>query len=213
MPAPPPINPQNMSGDDNPYDFITNPGGQQQKKFKLLPSGNSKMSKILVIVGALIIAIILFVIVSSILGSGDKAQKEQLKDVVYKQKELIRIADIGIQKSRSSEAKNIAMTTKITLTSEQGDLQGALTTLGVKSDAKTIGGPDKKKDQILTTAEQANNFDAVFLEMIRADLISYAKATQIAYKNNTSKKTKSALEAQFNNAATLAGLNDQEKAQ
>jgi hypothetical protein len=81
--------------------------------------------------------------------------------------------------------------------------------LGVKTDAKSIGAPNKKVDEKLTQAEQVNNFDAVFLEIIKADLIAYAQSLQTAYKNNSSKKTKSALESQFNNAATLAGLNKQ----
>lgn len=209
-PAPPPINPQNMSGGNSQYDFITNPGSPKPSKFNFkIPGGSKKTQRIIFISGVIVFLIIGFMIFSTIAGSGNKAQKEQLKQVVYKQKELIRISEIGFKKARTNEAKNLAITTQLSLTSEQSELQGALKILGVKSDAKSVGGADKKKDEKLTAAEQSNSFDEVFLEMLKADLIDYAKATQEAYKNNTSKKTKAALESQFNNAATLAGLNKQ----
>lgn len=203
-PAPPPINPQNMPTEKNPYDFIINPGDQKSKKFKL-PGGNSKSQRIFIILGGLVLLIFIFIIASSFLGQESKAQKEQLKDVVYKQKELIRISEIGVKKARSNEAKNLAITTQISLTSEQSELQTALKGLGVKTDAKSIGGPDKDTDEKLTQAEQANNFDEVFLLILRDDLTDYAKTLQSAYQGTSSKNTKTALESQFNNAATLAG--------
>ncbi len=209
-PAPPPINPSNMPQNNNPYEFITNPGDQKPKGKFNLPSGNSKTQRIIIFAAGLLILIMFIIIGSSFLTSGSKSSKEQLKSVVYQQKELIRISEIGIKKATGSEAKNLAITTQITLVSEQSELQSALKTLGVKSDAKSIGGPDKKTDERLTLAEQSNEFDKVFLEIMREDLTEYAKAAQTAYKNNTNKKTKAALEAQFNNAATLAGLNKEE---
>lgn len=205
-PAPPPLNPQNMPTENNPYDFIINPGDQKPKRFKL-PGGNSKSQRIFIVVSGLAILIFIFIIASSFLGQESKAQKEQLKDVVYKQKELIRISEIGVKKARSNEAKNLAITTQISLTSEQSELQTALKGLGVKTDAKSIGGPDKKTDQELTEAEQSNNFDAVFLAILRQDLTDYAKNLQSAYQGTSSKNTKAALESQYNNAATLAGMN------
>ncbi|MCA9332762.1 hypothetical protein KDA00_02715 [Candidatus Saccharibacteria bacterium] len=205
-PAPPPIDPSQMP-QHNPYEFITNPSAPPKKKFSL-PSGGGKAQKILLFLGVFVILIAFLSIGSSVLNSGENARKEQLKDVVYQQKELIRVSEIGIKKSTTTEARNLAVTTQITLTSEQSELQDALKKLGVKTDSKTIGGPNKKTDEKLTAAEQANNFDEVFLETLRADLTKYAKAVQTAYKNNPSKKTKSALESQFKNAATLAGLDE-----
>lgn len=205
IPAPPPINPQNMPTGNNPYDFITNPNEQKPSKFKL-PSGNSKTQRIIIVIGFLVLVIIVFALVSSFLGRGDKAQKEQLTVVVTKQKELIRISEIGVKKARSNEAKNLAITTQLSLTSEQPELKEALKGLGVKERANS---QSKINDDELTKAEQSNNFDAVFLEMLKADLTDYAKTLQTAYQGTESKNTKTALESQFNNAATLAGLNNQ----
>ncbi len=207
--APPPPIPGQMPVPPGQYDFITDPGSRKPKKGFTLPSGGSKASRILLVVGGFVILIVFFIIGSSILGSADKARKQQLIDVVAQQKELIRVAEIGVKKAKTAEGKNIAITTSLTLTSEQSELIAALKKLGVKADTKTIGGANKKTDELLTQAEQANQFDEVFIKKMREDLLKYAKSVQTAYKNNESKSTKEALKAQYDNAATLANFKEE----
>lgn len=206
-PAPPPMQPTPTPQPSNPYDFIVNPG--KPKKKSLLPSsGSSKVQRALVITVVLIIIVVLFMVGSSLLSSGDKAKKEQLISVAKQQNELIRVSEIGLKKAKSAEARNLAMTTQLSLISEQAELQSAVKGTGVKISAKTIGGKDPKTDDLFTKAEQANNFDDVFIQKLQADLTKYAKAVKVAYNNTTSKKAKLALEAQFNNAATLANFKE-----
>ena len=205
-PAPPPMQPGPAPQPSNPYEFITNPN--QPKKKSLIPSGFSKKQMIIFAILALVIAMLLIVVVSSLLGGSGSSNKDQLLGVVKQQNELIRVSEIGVKKAKSVEARNLAITTQLSLISEQSELEAAVKALGVKVNAKTAGGKDPKTDELLTKAEQANNFDAVFVEKLQADLTKYAKAVKIAYQNNSSTKTKASLEAQFNNAATLANFKE-----
>lgn len=207
-PAPPPIDPSQIS-QNNPYSFITNPE-TPKKKGSNLPVPTGKIGRIIIVAGMFIIILMLFSIGSSLLSKGDKVKIQQLKDVVYQQGELIRVSEIGVKKAKTTEGKNLAITTQLSLISEQAELQKTLKSLKIKTDTKTLGGPNKKTDELLTNAEQANQFDEVFIKTIQANLLTYAKAVQTAYKNtpDTSKVTKSALEAQFKDAVTLSGFKE-----
>lgn len=202
-PAPPPMQPGLPPQPDSQYDFIVNPG--QPKKKTLLPSGYSKKQKVLFVIIGLVILFIGYSLLSSFLGGADKSNKEQLVSVVNQQRELIRISEIGVKKAKGTEARNLATTTQLSLISEQKELEAAVRALGVKVKGS---GKNSKTDELFTKAEQANNFDAVFIEKLQADLLKYAKSVKTAYENNSSTKTKKDLEAQFNNAATLANFKE-----
>jgi hypothetical protein len=204
-PAPPPVTPVPPQG--NPYDFIVNPNQQQKKKLGLPSTGgkNDKLMRVVVILVAVVILITLAGFVMNLLGSSQRKNVNQLVTVAQKQTELIRVSEIGIKKARTNEAKNLAITTQLTLTSQQAALSEAVKKAGGKLENKTLAlGKDTKTDQLLTQAEQSNNFDAVFLEKLKSELTEYAQSVKKAYDSSSSKKTKQALEIQFNNAATLA---------
>lgn len=201
-PAPPPMQPDPVPHSANPYEFIVSP---KQPKKSLLPSNYSKTQRIIFVVAVLVIIMVIFMIASSFLSGGDEAKKLQFINMVNQQKELIRVSEIGVKKARSTEAKNLAITTQLSLTSEQPELEAAAKSLGIKVKGSA---KNTKTDELLTKAEQANNFDAVFVEKLQADLLKYAKEVKIAYENNSSTKTKKSLEAQFNNAATLANFKE-----
>ncbi len=204
--GPPPMAPPQGN---NPYDFIVNPGSIPKKKLGL-PSGNSKGQRVLIIVGGVILLIVAASFILNLLGSGSKKARLELITVAQKQTELIRIADIGMKKARNSEAKNLAITTKLTIMSEQPVLVSTINKLGKKVDTKQLVlGKNTKTDQLLTQAEQSNNFDDVFIKEIQSELTDYAKATKTAYNNNQGKKTKDALALQFKNAATLANFKEE----
>lgn len=199
------MQPNQNTQNGNPYEFIVNPNKPQKKG--LLPTGYSKNQRILFVVVGLVIIVLCIMLISSLLGSGSKSNKDQLVGVIKQQRELIRVADIGVKKAQRSDAQNLAITTKLALSSEQAALESAAKSLGVKVSSKTSG-KNTKTDELLMKAEQANNFDAVFIKELQTELTAYAKAVQTAYKNNNGTKTKKALEAQFNNAALLANFKE-----
>ena len=201
-PAPPPMQqmPQN-----NPYEFITNPSQQQKSKLGLPGGKNDKLIRVVIILIAAVVLISLVMFVVNLLGSSQRKNVNQLVTVAQKQAELIRITEIGAKKAKTKEAKDLAITTQLTLISQQAALSDAVKKAGGKLDGKVLVlGKDSKTDQLLTQAEQSNNFDEVFLEKLKSELTEYAQSVKNAYDTSTSAKTKEALEIQFKNAAILA---------
>lgn len=202
--APPAPAPTPNGSGQNQYDFIFAP--KQSAKKSLLPTGGSKKVRIL-IVG--VVAFILLLAIFSVVGFIDNAGKGDTASLISaakQQQELIRISKVGVDKARTQDAKNIAITTLLALESEQDDMKTAIEAAGLKPNSVLKGGNNTKTDQALTTAEQNNRFDEEFLKIMTESLVSYQKAVKDAYDGATSKKLKTALTAQFNSANTLAGV-------
>ncbi len=197
-PAPP-----NDSG-QNQYDFIFAP--KQATKKSLLPTGGSKKVRIIIVgVVAFILLLAIFSIVGFINNAG-KGDTASLISAAKQQQELIRIAKVGVDKAKTQDAKNIAITTLLALESEQDDMKTAIEAAGLKPNSVLKGGNNAKTDQALTTAEQNNRFDDEFLKVMTDSLVNYQKAVKDAYDGATSKKLKTALTTQFESANTLAGI-------
>lgn len=200
-PAPPPVVP---GGNGQPqYDFIFNDG--QPGKKSLLPSNMGKRGRIILVAAGAMIGIMLVVIIVGLISGSQKGDTQALITAAKQQEELIRIAEIGVSKAKTQDAKNIAITTKLSLSSQQSEMQAAIKAAGVSSkSAKST--PSSKTDQALLTAEQNNRFDEEFLKIMSDSLSAYQKSVKAAYDGATSKKLKSALTTQFKSANTLAGV-------
>lgn len=200
-PAPPPVDPSSMGPQ---YDFIMNP--DQPSKRSILPTGGSKKTRIIIVaIGAGILLLVTLLIISLISNAG-KADTEALVTAAKQQQELIRVAEIGVDKARTQDARNIAVTTKLALQSQQTEMQAAIKTAGLNPKKVLEGTENKKTTEQLTTAEQNNRFDDEFLKVMTASLIAYQKSVKSAYDGATSKKLKTALTTQYKSANTLAGV-------
>jgi hypothetical protein len=178
-------------------------------KANLLPGGGSSTkSRILVVAGGVGVLLLIGTLVSLFLSRGNVAKKEQLTSIAKQQNELVRIADVGAKKARAQDAKNLAITTKLGLATEQKNLQAALKTQGVKVSSGALDQAKKKRhDSALTVAEQTNRFDEAFLEIMRADLATYQKSLKAARAQASTKKFRDAMTIQYQKASILAGLN------
>lgn len=154
-------------------------------------------------VGVLLVIVIAF----SLLLNRGPSNKDQLLRLAQQQQELIRVSEIGVKKARNRQAQDLAITAQLSLTSEQGPLQAALKSQGVKVSSKQLNaGKDAKTDERLTQAEQTNRFDEEFLEYLQAGLLDYQKNLKAAYDAAQSRSFKETLAAQYDKAATLAGV-------
>lgn len=198
-PAPPPV----MPSGNKQYDFILNPN-QNSKKF-LLP-GNSKKARIIIVAAVAIALLFVGIVIAGLINKAGQADTEALVKAAKQQQELIRVADIGIDKARSQAAKNLAVTTKLSLESQQTEMQAAIKTAGLNPKKVLVSSADAKTDQALTTAEQNNRFDEEFLKIMTTSLTDYQKSVKAAYDGATSKKLKAALTLQYKSANTLAGV-------
>lgn len=198
-PAPPPMN-QNP-GHHDPYEFILNPTKQPKKS--LLPSGNSKQQRIILAAGGAIILLMLIFVVMSLLSSAGSALKQDWLKVVQQQTEIIRVSDVGVQKARDKDAKNLAVTTKLSVESSLLELKGFAEKAGADIDDKQLAlGRDAQTDSTLTQAEQTNQFDTVFVITMQKLLRDYQQTVKRLYDATGKDTTKT----QLLEAYTSAGL-------
>ncbi len=139
------------------------------------------------------------------ISNSGKGDTQALITAAKQQQELIRVAEIGINKAKTQDAKNIAITTKLALSSQQAEMQAAIKTAGLNPKKVLTSSISTETDQALTAAEQNNRFDEEFLKVMSESLIAYQKSVKAAYDGATSKKLKAALTSQFNSANALAG--------
>jgi adenine-specific DNA methylase len=186
-----------MQPHDNPYQFITDANHKPKKP--MLPSGNSKQARILIVAGGVVALLIIGVIVMSLISSAGKGNQETLLKAAKEQAELIRVSKIGIDKARDPATLNLAMTTNLSLQSDQAALLKH-----VKTSSKELAlGKNTKTDIALTTAEQSNRFDEVFTQTIQAELTTYQKTLKSAYDGSSGKTLKATLAEQYTHASIL----------
>lgn len=193
-----------MQPQTNDYDFIMN-AGQKPKKKIVLPSGNSKQSRILIVVGGVSVLLIAVVFVMSLISSAGNATKAELLKAVQQQAEIVRISTLGIERAKGSTAKNLATTTNLSIMSDQAILTSSLAGQGVKVNPKELAaGKNQKTDAALTAAEQSNKFDEVFVQTLQTELAAYQQTLKSAYDKTSNEKLKSTLSQQFEHAGLLA---------
>lgn len=187
----------------NPYQFIVD--ASHPKKSPVGNFGASKQSRIFVVLGGVLALIILVIIVASFLSSASKSGQEEIIKATQKQTELIRISEIGLKLAKGSSAKNLATSVNVSLQSDQATLLTTLESNGIKVSSKQLAlGLNQKTDTLLTSAEQSNKFDDVFIQTVQAQLADYQKTLKSAYDKSDSKKVKTALNAQYKTADLLA---------
>lgn len=187
------------------YDFIMNPGGSAKPvKNPLVPSGNSMKMRIIVVAVGAVLLLIAAIVVISLLGSAGKAAKADLITAAQQQTELIRVSKFGADRARGASAKNLAMTTSLTMQSGQAKLVAAMKKQGVKvSPEELAAGKNTRTDAALTAAEQSNRFDEAFTEQIQKQLVAYQSALKAAHDKASNQQLKQVLAEQFDNADLL----------
>ena len=201
-PAPPPP----PSAGNEQYDFIFTPGEQPPEKKTLLSGDNPKRNRMLLVgVGAVVFIICASIVFNFISGLG-RENTDALVSAAKQQQELIRVASIGVEKSKTQAAKNIAITTKLSMQSEQAEMQAALKAAKLNPRKILVGSQNAKTDAALTNAEQNNRFDEEFLSIMTTSLKSYQETVRTAYNNAVSQKLKTALTTQYKSANALAGV-------
>lgn len=191
------------SEQQNPYQFIVDTDHSKRKP--RMPVGNSKQSRIFIVAGGALALIVAAFVVMGLINSASNAGKADLVKVAQKQAELVRISELGMERSKGSSAKNLATTVNLSLQSDQTILVAALKTAGIKVSSKELAlGKDQKTDTALTAAEQANKFDDVFIQTIQAELVEYQQSLKTAYDKASGNKLKQTLSDQYTTAGLLA---------
>lgn len=165
----------------------------------------SKKGRILLVVGGGTALLIIILVFMAILSSAGSAGKQTLLTAAQQQAELIRVSKLGQERARNTTAKNLAMTVSLSLQTDQSALLAELKKQGVKADAKSLAlGKKAATDTLLTDAEQANKFDAVFIQTLQLQLKQYQQTLNTAHQGTDKKKLKALLKQQYVNAKLLA---------
>lgn len=189
--------------DHNPYQFIVDT--DHSKKKPVLPSGNSKKTRIFVVIAGIALLLIIAFVVMALISSAKNAGRETYVKAVQQQAEIIRISRMGIDRAKGTSAKNLATMVNVTLQSDQSSLNSALSKNNIKVSPKEVAlGKNNATDAALTKAEQSNKFDEVFITTIQTQLKNYQKTLKSAYDQASGKKLKETLKTEYNNASLLA---------
>ena len=200
-PAPPPA-PMPGGGSQNPYDFILSGKSKQRPGFG---GGSVKQRLIIVAIGGGLLLIAAIILVSIISG-GSKGGTEALVNLAQQQTEIARVAAIGEDKASSSDTKNLAITTELSMQSSAGDTVALLKKSGHKIGDKTLALlQSSKTDDELNAAAANNTFDDTFTKLIQSELVSYRTSLQNAYRNATKTSEQQLLQTSFNSATVIIG--------
>lgn len=184
----------------NPYDFITNPQAPAKKS---LLGGGGKQKLILFVAGATVVTLIL-VIVASLFGG--TSSTDSYWAALRQHTEIIRVTELGTTSARNNRAKNLAVTTRQTLQSQQTDLNSLAQKVGgiKKIEPKLLqAGKDATTDERLTKADQLNKFDEEFLTVLHEELTAYQAMLKTLYDDSSSQTTRDILSGMYDQIQLL----------
>jgi hypothetical protein len=166
------------------FNFILNPKQPQKRP----ASPGSMKQRILVVVIGLVVLIIIISIAFTLLASAGKENVTGLIDVLADQQEVIRIADKG-SKSNSQDVRDLAVTTKLTVKTDQLALKAYVTKKVSKfSEASLATKKDTKVDATLDAALASGQYDDAYQKALNTVLSQYIKDIQTNLK--TAKNSK-----------------------
>lgn len=164
----------------NPYDFIVNPGAAPSRS--RLPGGNSVISRLLIVVGGIFILLIIFMVVKNLVLV-DSTNAPLLISAANQQQELIHLSGKAIlEPTLEATTKNFALTTQLTLVSQQQQLLVYLQSQGHKITPKQlVAQVSLATDQQLAASVAASTYDSTFRQIMQTKLTSYKQTLQQAY--------------------------------
>lgn len=195
------MDPNQLPPQQNPYSFITSTGPAPKKP---LLGGGSMKSRILLVGGTLLLIIIIFTVVSSLLSGGSKGTISGLKDIIAKQQEIIRIAELGAKDATSVDARNFAKTVSLTVQTDQTKTVEILSSNNGKIiKEEQAASFSSKTDQALEAAKANNQYDTVLKETLTTQLTAYLATLKKTHDGTNGKNTKENLSSSYKNASTL----------
>ncbi|HSW37632.1 MAG TPA: hypothetical protein VLG37_04675 [Candidatus Saccharimonadales bacterium] len=193
----------------NPYDFIVNPA--KPPKRSLLNGGTSLATRLLLAAAGLFILVILVAVVLRFFNGGSGTSSSSLLSLAQTQNELIRVSDAGFQAAKDPSTKNLAITAKLGLQSDQQELVNYLKTHGTKVTANKLGLLENKTtDQRLAAALSAGNYDSTFRNIMQSSLNSYSAALSRTYSATKNKATRQLLSDDYKAAQLLISQSQQQ---
>ncbi|MDZ7785931.1 MAG: hypothetical protein U5L95_02310 [Candidatus Saccharibacteria bacterium] len=153
--------------------------------------GPSKKRRIMIVAGGG--AVLLFVVImlfSLIFGGSGGDSPERTLRLAQMHTELVRVSEVGTDKARGQDAKNLANGTRLTLLSDQADIIAIAERNQDISSKLLAAGQDTETDETLTQAEQRSRFDEVFIPLLIEEIQEYQGELQAAHEASSSSSNK-----------------------
>jgi len=196
------MNPHNS--DQNPYDFIMNPGAAPVKKPLGLGGKNSFFVKIgLIAGGAIVFMIVAAIVINSL--TADKTNTADLETLAATQTEIARVASKGTSGSSSTvTVRSFAVSTQLTMLTQQHTTVNFLATKNIKMNTKKLSAAvNSQTDAKLQAASSSSTFDTVFVSVMKEQLANYLSSLETYYKNATNSDVKAMIQTDFQQTQML----------
>jgi len=195
-----------MQPQNNPYEFITTSPqstGSPSPISQLTGGGNTIRKRIITVAIGLVVLIILAIVVSSIISSAGKGGVVAFADVAQDQSELTNISMAANMQTTSIGAKNLAITTQLSMASSEAQLLKQLSKAGSSLSASQSNKNDKTITSQLTTAQTSGTYDITYIHVVQSQLSNYGANLQQAFKDTSSMTIKNLLSNFYNQAKLL----------
>jgi hypothetical protein len=186
----------------NPYDFIVNPNAGPSRR--RVPGSNSVVLRLLLVLGGIFLLFIAFVVGKNLLLV-DSTNTPLLISAASQQQELIHLSGKAVLVTTiDSTTKNSALTSQLTLTSQQQQLLVYLKANGHKVAPKQLSTQiSLATDQQLTASLAASTYDATFRQIMTTKLTTYKQTLQQAYAKTSGAVGKALLNKDYDSAQLL----------
>lgn len=190
-----------VNGGHNPYEFImTSTQAPKRSGFSL---GGGSASKLLVIVGA--VALVIFIlgfIVAALAPKG--ASADELTDIVQRQAELSRVAQLAERNADSEAAKALAYNINLSISSGRSSLTTVMEQKGMSVSEKDIElSEDSATDKTLEDARATSSYDSTFIQLMNDQLTGYLAALRTTYQNTSNRDIKATLQELYDDGVLL----------
>ncbi len=200
----PPTPPPAPMPNGNPYDFILNQGQKPKRSL----GGSSKQVRIIMVAVGFFALLVGILVVFSIISSAGKGSTDNLVKLAQQQTEIARVAAIGVEKGGSSDTKNLAITTQLSLKTSAANTIALLSKQGHKVKEQTLAlAQNSQTDTQLDSAAASNTFDETFTKLIKAQLASYRTTLQNDFNATSKTSERQLLQDSFNSVVII--LNEQ----
>lgn len=183
---------------NEPYDFITNaPKTPKEPLLTRLPGGNSTTGRIVLVLGAVLILLTIFLIFKSLLTRTPNL--DNFVTIAQQQQEIIHLNENAIEEQTISATNmTFASTVQATMSSSQKQTISYLTANHKKINAKQLNAKvSATTDSQLEDAAAATTYNQTFQEIMQAKLDTYGKTLQQTYKLTKGKKGRALLQDEY----------------
>jgi len=204
MPPQHPYGPSPQQEGPEQYDFIVNYDKQKQPN-RLISVNNSSFKTRLLIAGGGGLLLILFIwVFIALLSNSSNSPTAPLIGIAQAQNELARISLLASQNAVAQPTKTFAITTNLSLLSEQQAVLAYLHGLGSNPSSAVLQATlNISSDASLKVAQNTGSYDQTYISIAQSELSSYENALKQAFANTKNLKEQQLLSTAFTQAQLL----------